>query len=142
MGFLRSSTKVAPENAAPTGKKQKKGNNMAATTELAAGSSTSPALAIDAHPMTIMLLGCDGAGKTTLANALAGTPLTETPKPTTGFQNFNGQQLGVPAPLTIFDAGGGAGVRSIWDDYYPATHGAIFIVDAADSGGQTRPPVH
>ena len=75
------------------------------------------------------MLGCDGAGKSTLIEALQGKHLEE-PTPTTGFDAnrtvYQGQSL------RLFDVGGGTGIRGIWEHYFSDAHGAIFLVDASD----------
>ena len=82
-----------------------------------------------AQERTLIMLGCDGAGKSTLIAALRGSKLEE-PTPTSGFDAnrtvYQGQSL------RLFDVGGGPGIRGIWNNYYSDAHGAIFLVDAAD----------
>jgi len=81
--------------------------------------------------VTIMLIGCDGAGKTTLSAALAGRPLTEPPKPSSGLIPGTAKRSG--SQVKLWDLGGGERTRGIWDEYYSGAHGAIFLVDAADA---------
>lgn len=135
MGFFTSArqgtAKVAPENVAPPpqSKRAKKASSSSANVA-SARALDSTASADASAPITLMFIGCDGAGKTALAASIVGKPLTEPPKPTSGFQNFEGSHSEAAA-LTILDVGGNAGVRSIWDDYYTSAHGIIFAVDAA-----------
>ena len=81
-------------------------------------------------PMTVALLGCDNAGKTSLCAALTTEKIPAGgPKPTTGFNNKSGKRAN--AALTLYDLGGGPSIRGIWDAYYADVHAAIFVVDAS-----------
>ena len=77
-----------------------------------------------------MLLGCDGAGKTTFSGALCGQPLTTKPPQTRGFTTCNVKVAG--SPLKLWELGGGPSIRDVWTQYYASVHGAIFLVDASD----------
>ncbi|KAJ1470521.1 ADP-ribosylation factor family-domain-containing protein, partial [Baffinella frigidus] len=81
--------------------------------------------------LTIILIGLDNAGKTTLLYGLR----NELPKadvtPTIGFRP---SKL-VSGKYTIqwFDVGGAKNFRRVWQKYYPEVHGVIFVVDAANA---------
>lgn len=80
--------------------------------------------------MTVVLIGCDNAGKSSLVKALAGQQVKPGgPDPTNGFQNATAQREGVA--LTLYDVGGGVNIRGIWKSYYADVHAAVFVVDAA-----------
>jgi ADP-ribosylation factor-like protein 13B len=80
--------------------------------------------------VTVALLGCDNAGKTTLAAALKGDTVgAGGPPPTTGFNNLQASREA--CALTLFDLGGGPNIRGIWPNYYADAHAAVFVVDAS-----------
>ena len=126
----QSTAKVTPETVAIPAKRAKGGIPAASAEPAASSAAAQQQDQAAAEPVTVMLVGADGAGKSALAAALVGKAVTEKPAPTSGFQNFEGRRPGAPA-LTVFDVGGNAGVRSIWDDYYTEAHGLVFVVDAA-----------
>eukprot|EP00741_Cyanophora_paradoxa_P017390 tig00020964_g16799.t1 len=79
--------------------------------------------------INIILIGLDGAGKTTILKALKGE-IAQFVAPTVGFNTEevrNGNYV-----VKIFDVGGGPRIRSIWNSYYAEVHGAIYVVDSAD----------
>ena len=78
---------------------------------------------------TIIVLGCDGAGKSTLIAALGDKTIDDI-TPTVGFSHNKGALGG--APLVLFDVGGGKQIRGIWQEYYADAHAALFVVDASD----------
>lgn len=79
--------------------------------------------------ITVMLIGLDNSGKTTLLSAIQGNVDHET-MPTVGFDREVISDSGFTT--TYFDLGGGAQIRSIWASYYVNVHAAIFVVDASD----------
>ena len=81
--------------------------------------------------VTIILLGLDNAGKSTLLYSLKGEmPHNAHVTPTIGFRP---SKL-VSGKYTIqwFDVGGAKNFRRVWQNYYPEVHGIIFVVDGAD----------
>lgn len=84
--------------------------------------------------LRVLILGLDKAGKTNLLERLktlyTGSPGLDQDKilPTVGLNvghlDINKNQL------LLWDLGGQAGLRSIWDKYYADTHGVIFVVDS------------
>jgi len=137
----RSASKVAPETVAPPPPKRpgaiarliaarharkvafKLASNKGAKQAPADGEAKLPSL-------TLLMLGCDAAGKTTLAAALKGAPIHK-PDPTIGY--MTGSAVRCRSPLVLMDVGGGPNIRGIWSDYYASVHGAVFVIDAADS---------
>jgi len=83
-----------------------------------------------APDLTLITLGCDQSGKTTLVSALSGKPRAN-PEPTNGFSKSTARRAG--SQLSIFDVGGGPQIRGIWKSYYASVHAAIFLVDASDA---------
>ena len=102
---------------------------------------------------SILLLGLDNAGKTTLLNQIRAlypnTTSTTTssddeprpdPKagntvPTVG-QNVATVPLSHPSPmyLKIWDVGGQQSLRRLWTSYYGVCHAVVFVVDSTDLG--------
>lgn len=89
-------------------------------------SKNSSSTAVD---ITVMLIGLDNAGKTTILSALQGEFDHHT-TPTVGF-NRETVKHG-KYNITYFDLGGGANIRKIWRKYYAAIHAAIFVIDSAE----------
>lgn len=81
--------------------------------------------------LVFIMLGMDGAGKTSLIDCLARVRREQGPQPTNGFNPNNKASIG-STPLTLFDVGGSPGIRGIWDAYYNGVHAAIFVVDSAE----------
>ncbi|CAF0890640.1 unnamed protein product [Rotaria sordida] len=81
-------------------------------------------------PSRILLLGLDGAGKTTI---LYKVKLNETVQtiPTIGFN----VETVTPAPgitFTVWDIGGQDKIRPLYRHYFDKTDGLIFVVDSTD----------
>jgi ADP-ribosylation factor related protein 1 len=101
------------------------------------------------------MLGLDGAGKTSLLERIkhdvgnddpsarrTNTPATAIPQlnkvtPTVGLNIGRFEVRGVNT--IIWDLGGQSGLRSIWDKYYPDTHGLIWVVDCSDASRSHLP---
>mmetsp|Transcript_71053 Transcript_71053/g.148155 ORF Transcript_71053/g.148155 Transcript_71053/m.148155 type:complete len:410 (-) Transcript_71053:351-1580(-) len=79
--------------------------------------------------MTIIILGLDNAGKTTLLYSLKNEVPGIDATPTVGFR----QDKIVSGKYTIqwFDVGGAKNFRRTWTNYYSEVHGIIYVVDAA-----------
>lgn len=83
----------------------------------------------------ILIIGLGGAGKTLtlerLKELFTGLPALEPEKlvPTVGLNIARLEAFG--CPLVLWDLGGQAGLRSIWDKYYGESHALVFVVDAA-----------
>lgn len=78
---------------------------------------------------SIIILGLDNTGKTTLVNTLAKDP-TEGVAPTVGFnvENLKWKKI----KITVLDMSGQARYQSIWEHYYAEAQGIVFVVDSAD----------
>lgn len=84
----------------------------------------------------ILILGLDKAGKTNLLEKMK-TLFTDfmgldpgTILPTVGLNVGRMEAYGVN--LVLWDLGGQAPLRSIWDKYYEETHAVMYVVDASD----------
>ena len=131
MRLLSRSSRVAPETTAPHRPSSRfpSGRALFTRRRRARGSTASSKQASE-PALTLIMLGCDNAGKTTLAAALAAKSVTM-PGPTVGFKKGDAKRRG--SPITLFDVGGGPNIRGIWPDYFAPAHAAVFVVDAADS---------
>ena len=96
---------------------------------------------------SVLLLGLDNAGKTTLLSAIkslylpSAPPTTQRTVPTVG-QNVSTLDLG-DMLLKIWDVGGQHSLRRLWKSYYQSCHAIIFVIDSSDIGGdelETLPP--
>ncbi|KAF2797166.1 ARF/SAR superfamily [Melanomma pulvis-pyrius CBS 109.77] len=92
---------------------------------------------------SILLLGLDNAGKTTLLEQIKATFSAQHPNlktvPTVG-QNVTTVSLPPPYPsiyLKIWDVGGQHSLRKLWDSYYTSCHAIVFVIDSSDVGSAT-----
>lgn len=83
----------------------------------------------DKRAVTLLALGLDNAGKTTTILGVKGE-LTSEVAPTMGFESFELQTANFD--VKIYDLGGGARIRGIWQNYLAEAHGIIYVVDSAD----------
>uniref|UniRef100_A0A7S3DEW0 ADP-ribosylation factor-like protein 13B n=1 Tax=Palpitomonas bilix TaxID=652834 RepID=A0A7S3DEW0_9EUKA len=79
--------------------------------------------------VTIILLGIDNAGKTTVFKGIQGS-VNEEVAPTAGFNTHTMKESSLS--VTIFDVGGGNRIRGIWERYYSEVHGVVFLIDSTD----------
>lgn len=83
----------------------------------------------DSDEVRILMVGLDGAGKTTILYQLKMGEAVKT-IPTIGFNvetlDFQGLSL------TVWDVGGQDKIRVLWKHYYHNTDGLIFVVDSND----------
>jgi ADP-ribosylation factor related protein 1 len=97
---------------------------------------------VDPTEYSVLLLGLDNAGKTTLLSQIkalylspadgASAPPVGRTVPTVG-QNV----ATIPLPdmyLKIWDVGGQTTMRGLWQSYYASCHAIIFVVDSTDVG--------
>jgi len=81
--------------------------------------------------ISILVVGLDGAGKTSFLNALQGDCLAKV-RPTVGFKPLT-MMLGEKLQVRFYDIGGGKKIRDIWDKYYHDVHACMYVVDSADT---------
>lgn len=80
--------------------------------------------------MELTILGLQNAGKSTLVNLIATGDFTEDRKPTVGFNMRKVQKGGVT--LKMWDLGGQARFRTMWERYCRGVSAVVFVIDAAD----------
>eukprot|EP00794_Sanderia_malayensis_P000305 gene305-934_t len=80
--------------------------------------------------ITLVIIGLDDAGKTTMVASLQGEP-PDGITPTIGFANaeFSMESFKV----TIYDLGGGVRIRDVWRSYYAEVFGVVFVVDSCNT---------
>jgi len=78
---------------------------------------------------TVVILGYDNAGKTTLLSLLKTGNLTVN-APTRSVTTEEVKIGGIT--LSIFDMGGHKEARRLWKDYYPTVDSIIYIIDSVD----------
>ena len=91
----------------------------------------SPVVPTKPRTLTVLVVGIDNAGKTSLLNTLQGKFAKE-PKSSQGFEQVS-MQLDEQTKVNMYDLAGNAKMRDIWVNYYGDVHGVIFMVDAADA---------
>ncbi|XP_003403201.1 E3 ubiquitin-protein ligase TRIM23 [Bombus terrestris] len=80
--------------------------------------------------MRVVILGLDGAGKTSILSAIRGITLSGPPIPTIGFNVESLEYKNLV--FTLWDVGGQQKFRPLWKHYYHNTQAVIFVVDASD----------
>mmetsp|Transcript_25055 Transcript_25055/g.34527 ORF Transcript_25055/g.34527 Transcript_25055/m.34527 type:complete len:352 (-) Transcript_25055:123-1178(-) len=80
--------------------------------------------------LTLVLVGLDNAGKSTLLATLKGES-SDKVTPTWGFASEN--ILEGKCKIDIYDLGGGKNIRKIWERYYAEVHGVVYVIDSADT---------
>ena len=79
--------------------------------------------------MRILMLGLDGAGKTTVVRKLLERDVNVI-EPTLGF-NIDTVQFDA-YNVNVWDVGGQKSIRTFWKNYFERTEGLIWVVDCAD----------
>lgn len=80
--------------------------------------------------MELTILGLQNAGKTTFVNLISTGDFTEDRIPTVGFNMRRVQKGGVT--LKMWDLGGQARFRTMWERYCRGVSAVVFVIDAAD----------
>ncbi|RKO92955.1 P-loop containing nucleoside triphosphate hydrolase protein [Blyttiomyces helicus] len=80
--------------------------------------------------MELTLVGLQNSGKTTLVNVIASGHFTEDMIPTVGF-NMRKVTKG-SVVMKLWDLGGQARFRSMWERYCRGVNAIVFVLDAAD----------
>ncbi|XP_064603073.1 ADP-ribosylation factor-like protein 3 [Liolophura sinensis] len=84
----------------------------------------------DEDERRIVVLGLDGAGKTSLLSFMSKQEIVHQPTPTDGFnvmciQNEN-------KAINIWEVGGSENIRAYWKNFIQDTNILVFVVDSAD----------
>ncbi|XP_051959936.1 ADP-ribosylation factor-like 10 [Xyrauchen texanus] len=80
----------------------------------------------------VLVLGLDGAGKSSVLQGLSGSGYRRGCRPTRG---FNFISLHTPAcQLDFLEIGGGEDLRMYWADFLKRTHILVYVVDSSDRG--------
>lgn len=88
-------------------------------------------LGIKKKEASVLIVGLDNSGKTTIINRLKPEDTRSNDiVPTIGFnvEKFQTKGLG----FTVFDMSGQSRYRNLWEQYYRECHGIIFVVDSSD----------
>ena len=86
-------------------------------------------LSMNKKKTRILLLGLDGAGKTTILYKLKlGEYLTTIP--TVGFNVETVEYKNLT--MTIWDVGGQTSIRKLWKHYFSGTDAIIYVIDTSD----------
>jgi ADP-ribosylation factor related protein 1 len=87
---------------------------------------------------SILLLGLDNAGKTTLLEQIKSQYLPTAPTPSGKTVPTVGQNVStITLPdmyLKIWDVGGQHSLRRLWQSYYSSCHAIVFVIDSTDVG--------
>lgn len=87
---------------------------------------------------SVLLLGLDNAGKTTLHEQIKSLYLPSHPNPKLKTVPTVGQNVStITLPdmyLKIWDVGGQHTLRKLWQSYYTSCHAIVFIIDSTDIG--------
>jgi GTPase SAR1 family protein len=81
--------------------------------------------------ISIVVLGLQGAGKSTMISVLKGSP-HQTCRPTMGFKPTTMAYRS--HSIQFFDVGGSPNMRKIWSNYFHDAHGVIFVIDNPKTG--------
>lgn len=87
---------------------------------------------------SILLLGLDNAGKTTLLEQIKAIYSADGQHPNLKTVPTVGQNVSVidlpDCYLRIWDVGGQHSLRGLWQSYYKSAHAIVFVVDSTDVG--------
>ena len=91
------------------------------------------ALGLLKHPASVLVIGLDNSGKTTLIQHLKASGTNNTSQevtPTVGFQveEFSRGQIN----FTVYDMSGQGRYRSLWEAYYADVQAIVFVLDSTD----------
>lgn len=78
----------------------------------------------------ILVVGLDGAGKTSFLHGLATSIVKRSDGPTKMFNSVRIQTEDVE--IEFLEIGGGEGPRQFWSDHLPGSQALVYVVDSAD----------
>lgn len=91
----------------------------------------------DTSNKRILVLGLDGAGKTSVLHRILTKPEEEPDFKTTPTIGFNVEQILLGATkkinYTLWDVGGQDKIRNLWRHYFSGVSGLIFVIDSSDT---------
>jgi ADP-ribosylation factor related protein 1 len=97
-----------------------------------------PTQLIKRSEYSVLLLGLDNAGKTTLHEQIKSLFLPSHPTPKLKTVPTVGQNVStITLPdmyLKVWDVGGQHSLRKLWQSYYTSCHAIVFIIDSTDIG--------
>ncbi|KAL8212160.1 UNVERIFIED_CONTAM: hypothetical protein K2H54_040000 [Gekko kuhli] len=79
----------------------------------------------------VLVLGLDGAGKSSILHYVSSTEAKRRISPTEGFNSVQLQDSGLQVDL--LEVGGSQNLRSYWNHFLSKAHILVFVVDATDS---------
>ena len=95
---------------------------------------------------SILLLGLDNAGKTTLLSSIRSLYLPHHPAASSKTVPTVGQNVStIDLPdmyLKIWDVGGQHALRNLWTHYYSSCHAIVFVIDSSDLGDGDLSALH
>lgn len=103
--------------------------NIVPVTSASEGENSKPV----SKAIQVIMLGVDGAGKTSFINSLQGN--FDLTKATIGFRPTP-MMMG-PDKVKFYDLGGGPRIRDIWSEYYHDVHGIVYVVDSTLRSGNS-----
>ncbi|XP_029439443.1 ADP-ribosylation factor-like protein 10 [Rhinatrema bivittatum] len=85
----------------------------------------------DSYDRQVLVLGLDGAGKSSILHYMSTNTVKESPAPTQGFNSLcvNTERF----KIDLLEIGGSPNLRTYWNLYLSRAHVLLFVVDSADS---------
>ncbi|XP_062979413.1 ADP-ribosylation factor-like protein 10 isoform X2 [Elgaria multicarinata webbii] len=78
----------------------------------------------------VLVLGLDGAGKSSILHYVCSTEVKKCIAPTQGFNSVQLQDSGLQ--MALLEVGGSQNLRFYWNQYLSKAHILVFVVDSAD----------
>ncbi|XP_064597580.1 uncharacterized protein LOC135464031 [Liolophura sinensis] len=88
-------------------------------------------------PARLIMVGLDGAGKTTILYKIKLDDEDIETLPTVGF-NVETVTVCKNVTFTVWDVGGQEKLRRLWSMYFKGSHGILFVVDSSDKERMTE----
>ncbi|XP_030068703.1 ADP-ribosylation factor-like protein 10 isoform X2 [Microcaecilia unicolor] len=85
----------------------------------------------DSYDRQVLVLGLDGAGKSSILHYLTTNTVKERPEPTHGFNSLCVNTEGFK--IDLLEIGGSPNLRTYWNLYLSRPRVLLFVVDSADS---------
>jgi len=104
-------------------------SNSSMSEAAAGGDAPVPSEDVAGAEKKILVLGLDGAGKSSLLLALSKNDYDVAPTPTAGFNVISVQTNGTA--LNIWEIGGSDNTRKYWSNFYADSDMLVFVVDSS-----------